>query len=95
MTGRARAIGPDDLHDFDWILAMDRENLADIRSLVPLEEPPGLARIVLFSQFCREYAEDEVPDPYYGGREGFERVLDLLEDGCAGIVEAYNEGRLA
>ena len=52
------------------------------------------AKIKLFCRFCTEHSETEVPDPYYGGAQGFELVLDLLEDGCAEITRRLKEGTL-
>lgn len=94
MEGRARQIEGPDLERFDWILVMDRENLADVETMAR-HHGRGTARIGLFCDFCEAEPEaEEVPDPYYGGPEGFERVLDLLEDGCAGIVRRYRDGSL-
>ena len=84
MTGSARGIKSKDFHDFDLILAMDRANFDDLRRLAPNEA--GLSRVRMFCEFCREFNETEVPDPYYGGLDGFENVLDLLEDGCRGLL---------
>jgi protein-tyrosine phosphatase len=67
---RARQVSEDDFHRFDLILAMDHDNLADLQSLAP----DGAMRAEV-----RLFAEVEVPDPYTGGPEGFERVLDLVE----------------
>lgn len=94
MTGRARQIVPGDLHEFDWVLVMDRENLADVQDM-SRHHGPGQARVVLFGEFCETHrGVAEVPDPYYGGPEGFERVLDLLEDGCAGLLRRWRAGEL-
>ncbi len=85
MTGSARGIKSKDFHEFDLILAMDQANFDDLRRLAPNEA--GLSRVRMFCEFCREFNETEVPDPYYGGLDGFENVLDLLEDGCQGLLE--------
>ena len=74
MTGSARGIKSKDFHEFDLILAMDRANFDDLRRLAPNEA--GLSRVRMFCEFCREFNETEVPDPYYGGLDGFENVLD-------------------
>jgi len=87
LTSRARQIRAEDLEEFDLILAMDRSNLADIRKL----STDPTAEIVLFSEFCTRHEAIDVPDPYYGGAEGFEVVLDLLEDGCAEILRQWRE----
>lgn len=69
---RARRLRPADFDDFDLLLAMDRGHLRALRSGCP---PESQTRLRLF-------LERDVPDPYYGGAEGFEEVLDLIESGC-------------
>lgn len=81
---RARRVTASDFRRFDLILAMDRDNLALLREACP---EPEHHRLRLFLDFAREADEDEVPDPYYGGPEDFERVLDLVEDAAAGLIE--------
>lgn len=85
MTGRARGVTQSDFERFDLILAMDQSNLEDLKHMAPNDA--AQAEIRLFCDFCRTRDAKEVPDPYYGGAHGFERVLDLLEDGCEGILE--------
>lgn len=81
---RARRVGRDDLQRFDWVLAMDEENLAGLRRLV---SEVGGARVGLLMAHSQRFADvHEVPDPYYGPPAGFERVLDLVEDACDGLV---------
>lgn len=92
-TGRARQVKPKDFEAFDLILAMDEENLDYLRDL-EAKRAGVRAKVRLFCDFCRSHEEREVPDPYYGGAEGFERVIDLLEDGCQGILEAWQEHQL-
>jgi protein-tyrosine phosphatase len=75
---RASQVCEDDFHRFDLILAMDENNLADLRRLAP----DGASRAEV-----RLFAATEVPDPYSGGPEGFERVLDLVESACDQWVE--------
>lgn len=81
---RARRVESEDFERFDYIFAMDRDNLAMLRSAAG--EQPG-AEIHLFLEFATEGREAEVPDPYYGGAAGFERVLDLVEDASARLLE--------
>lgn len=93
MRGSARQVVPGDFSHFDWIFAMDRsnhENLAEVRECC--SDPT--ARLVLFCDFCEEHSEAEVPDPYYGGAEGFEKVLDLLEDGCGAFLRRWKSRAL-
>lgn len=81
---RARRIARSDFESFDYILAMDRANLGELDSL-----GGGISRphVGLFMEFAPELALDEVPDPYYGGIEDFERVLDLCESGARGLLQ--------
>jgi protein-tyrosine phosphatase len=85
IIGTAKQLKLDDLKHFDLILAMDEENLQGARSLDPSSELHS--KIKLFCDYCTQHDETEVPDPYYGGGSGFEKVLDLIEDGCANLLE--------
>ena len=80
---RARHISPDDFARFDLILAMDLDNLALLREQ---SEPEYHEKICLFLEYASAQ-QTEVPDPYYGGATGFERVLDLVEDASRGLLE--------
>ena len=91
--GRARQVQPEDFGAFDLILAMDEENLADLRS-VESQASESRAHLRMFCEFCRHHDDRVVPDPYYGGPEGFERVIELLEDGCRGILEKWQKKQL-
>lgn len=86
VTGRARQVKAIDFERFDWILAMDEDNYQDLLHLQDQALAP-IAKLVKFCEFCTEHDEEDVPDPYYGGPEGFEKVLDLLEDGCAKFIQ--------
>lgn len=92
LKGRARQFQRLDFEEFDLILAMDRENYQDILAL----DPAGRYRdkVRLMCDFCTRHAEREVPDPYYGGPEGFNKVIDLLLDACQGLLQhvASNQG---
>jgi protein-tyrosine phosphatase len=81
---RARKVAREDFHRFDLLLAMDREHHDILGRLAP---PSVGHKVQLMMGFARSAAHDEVPDPYYGGPEGFELVLDLLEDAAAGLLE--------
>ena len=85
LPSRARQLEAADLLHFDHILTMDADNLAAVQRLE--RQAPGKARISPLIDHCRRLRSAEVPDPYYGGEDGFERVLDLLEDACAGLLE--------
>jgi len=85
ITGlRARVVTPDDFEKYDLVLAMDRENVAILESRAPLQYRD---RIRLFMQYAPQAYTDEVPDPYYGGANGFEAVLDLLEEAAEGLLQ--------
>jgi protein-tyrosine phosphatase len=85
LPSRARRIVRDDLLRFDHILTMDDDNLVNVRSLARGIDPG--AAITPITRYCRRFSLSEVPDPYYGGAEGFEAVLDLLDDACAGLLD--------
>ncbi|XGV99856.1 MAG: low molecular weight protein-tyrosine-phosphatase [Leptolyngbya sp. BL-A-14] len=84
LQGCARQFVKADFEAFDRILAMDRENFADICTL----DPSGQYRhkVHLMCDYCTRHALREVPDPYYGGTEGFNQVIDLLFDACEGLL---------
>jgi protein-tyrosine phosphatase len=81
---RARVVGPNDFDRFDLILAMDRENLRALQRRAPAQ---ARERLRLFLEFAPEAGVTEVPDPYYGGPNGFEDVLDLIEAASRGLIE--------
>lgn len=85
VAGSARQIRASDLEDFDLILVADRDNLTDVQAL----DGTGSHRskIRLITDYCLRHDARRVPDPYYGGRRGFEEVADLLEDACAGLLD--------
>ena len=80
---RARQVCPADFQRFHYILAMDHNNLADLRALCPPDYPGHLG---LFLSFADSWQEEEVPDPYYGGADGFNHVLDLVEAASDGLL---------
>ena len=81
---RARTVEADDFEHFDLILAMDRENLRTLERRAPAQ---ARERLRLFLEFAPEAGISEVPDPYYGGPNGFEDVLDLIEAASRGLLE--------
>lgn len=87
-TLKARHLAAEDFHRFDLILAMDRSHLALLGRHCPPEKKSSLR---LLMEFARESSHPEVPDPYYGGDEGFEHVLNLVEDACSGLLEHVRE----
>lgn len=82
---RARRVAAEDFVTFDWILAMDRTNLGELLRECP---PQFRQKVHLFLEFAGEGAE-EVPDPYYGGMEGFQEVLARCERGAQGIIQRF------
>jgi protein-tyrosine phosphatase len=87
----ARPVVPADFGRFNWLLAMDEANLAWLQKRLPAGAAP---RIELLMPHARSYpGEQEVPDPYYGGPAGFDRVLDLVEDACEGFVQRLQSER--
>ncbi|RMH64343.1 MAG: low molecular weight phosphotyrosine protein phosphatase [Calditrichaeota bacterium] len=85
LTSISRQVTAEDLRDFDYIIAMDDQNLRDLKRLDTTGEYGD--KFYKMTDFCRSCTETVVPDPYYGGAEGFEKVLDLLEDACAGLLD--------
>ncbi len=87
LTHRSRPVEIDDFFNFDRIIAMDDSNVENLRRMAPSVE--AVAKIERFAALCRSHKDVHyVPDPYYGGHDGFDKVLDLLEDGCQTILDA-------
>ena len=85
LTHRSRPVRTGDFYDFDLIVGMDDRNIEDLKERAPSVEAER--KICRMTDFCTRYTQaDHVPDPYYGGAEGFEYVLDLLEDACVGLL---------
>jgi protein-tyrosine phosphatase len=80
---RARQVEMADFLDFHLVLAMDRDNFGALQRIVP---PGREARLRMFMEFAPALGVDDVPDPYYGGADGFERVLDMIEAGSRGVL---------
>jgi protein-tyrosine phosphatase len=85
---RGRQVGASDFLEFDYILAMDQENLTNLQRICP---PQHQHKLRLFMTFSHRFSETEVPDPYYGGEQGFEQVLDMVEDAAAGLLATVLE----
>lgn len=86
LTHRSRPVKYSDFEDFDLIIGMDDRNISSLKGFARTDEEE--AKIVRMTDFCRSYTHfDHVPDPYYEGAEGFEIVLDLLEDSCRSLAE--------
>ena len=80
---RARRVDVQDFERFDYILAMDQQNMAHLEPLCP---PAHRHKLRLFLDFVPDLRDKDVPDPYYGGASGFETVLDLVEKGSEGLL---------
>lgn len=78
----ARRIKRADLDHFDLIVVMDDDNFHDVSAM----NPDSNTRLVRMCDYCEEFDETEVPDPYYGGEAGFQKVIDILEDACANLL---------
>jgi protein-tyrosine phosphatase len=84
LQGRARQFQPLDFEKFDLILAMDKQNYQDILYLDRQDQYQDKVRLIC--DFATSFPDREVPDPYYGGSQGFEYVIDLLLDACQGLL---------
>lgn len=90
LTSLGRQFNPKtDFEKFDYIIPMDNSNYRDIKRLDYNNRYEN--KIFLMTDFCTEHSVNEVPDPYYGGAEGFEFVLDILEDGCKGLLNRIKD----
>lgn len=87
-TQRARRVSETDFNRFDYLIAMDQSNRDDLIAVCPREQR-GKIRLLL--EFIEDDTVTDVPDPYYGGSHGFERVLDLVEDGARGLLQEIQE----
>lgn len=86
LTHRSRPVTADDFYNFDYIIGMDDANILKLKELAPGIE--GLNKIHRMIEFCENPMFDHVPDPYYGGEQGFENVIDMIESACDNL---YNE----
>lgn len=89
IIGRSKQLDSFDMEHYDLILAMDKNNFEGALSLARGDEQR--AKVKLFCEYCTEHNETEVPDPYYGGDGGFDHVMDLIEDGCRGLLKELSE----
>jgi protein-tyrosine phosphatase len=95
LAGAARQIGAADFDDYDLVLAADRSNLRDLEAVVPAGARAKLHLLREFDPASARAGDLDVPDPYYGGEDGFEHVLDLVEAACRGLLDMLRaDGRL-
>lgn len=85
ITHKSRKIKDFDFDNYDIIVAMDEDNLERLNDIALTLE--AQSKIVRMTDYCKIYSDDCVPDPYYGGEQGFEHVISLLEDACKGLFE--------
>jgi protein-tyrosine phosphatase len=88
LEGEARQVTPDDLRDYDVIVAMDRANERDLRAMAPDDETRE--KVVLLRSYDPDADSLDVPDPYYGGEDGFEHVLDVVDRGARGLLRTLS-----
>ena len=87
---RARRVAVEDFDAFDYVVAMDAENKASLLAICPEEFHN---KVTLFMVHTSDYSQDSVPDPYYGGASGFEKVLDMVEAASLGFLETIKQER--
>lgn len=87
---RARKVEAADFERFDMLLAMDRDNLSQLQGACPR---PHLPKLDLFMRYSTRFEGEDVPDPYFGGDQGFELVLDMVEDAATGLIEVLIKAR--
>ncbi len=91
LTSRSRQIEENDLYEFDQILVMDKDNLDAVKSLTKDQNNSVNSKIKLILSYSKNFQLDEVPDPYYGGKNGFEKVIDLLDDAIDGLIDSLTD----
>jgi len=84
LTSISRQINSNDFKEFDYVIGMDNDNLKNMQAFIP--NPSLSSKISKMTDYCSNSNPGYVPDPYYGGSDGFEQVLDLLEDACEGLL---------
>ncbi len=85
LWSRCRLIQSQDFLDFDVILAMDQQNVRELRRICP--KPELMSKLKLAASYCTRHSVSEVPDPYYGTPEDFEHVIDLAEDFSQNLIQ--------
>lgn len=88
---RARQVDMGDFYQYDYILAMDEQNY---HNLIEMSLPEHREKIQMFLDYTQDYAETEVPDPYYGGAQGFEHVFNMVDSASLGLLKHIRENHL-
>jgi protein-tyrosine phosphatase len=95
LEGTARQVRPQDFFDFDLLIAMDRENMRELRQLAPGDAERAKVRLLREFDPASEVGEQlDVPDPYYGAAGGFDEVFDLVQAACEGLLEQIRAGQV-
>lgn len=90
LTHRSRPINEADFDRFDWIVGMDEQNRERLLHLAPTTEQQK--KVIMMADYLSDHpGHATIPDPYYGGDEGFELVIELLEDACQGLLDKLIE----
>ena len=89
ITHLSRPVRITDFYDFDLIIGMDDSNISGLYDMAPGIEEEG--KIHRMTEYCMNKVTDHVPDPYYGGAQGFENVIDILEDACEGLLKKLKD----
>ncbi|MBR4312011.1 MAG: low molecular weight phosphotyrosine protein phosphatase [Bacteroidaceae bacterium] len=89
ITHLSRPVRMSDFEDFDLVIGMDDSNISRLHELAPSVEAEE--KIHRMTEYCTRIVADHVPDPYYGGAQGFENVIDILEDACEGLLATLRQ----
>lgn len=92
LQGKSRKFLVEDFSKFDHIFTMDQQNYEDVLGLATTEQES--LKVKAFCNYLKQYQDKEIPDPYYGGPQGFSYVMDLLEDGCQNILNELESKKL-
>ena len=92
IQSRGRQFDPEkDFEDFDYIFTMDASNYENVLKTAKNQNQKN--RVHLFTKFCQKHSIENVPDPYYGGEDGFSQVIDILEDACFFVLKQIQENK--
>lgn len=92
LSSTAQHFTPEFFEKFDYIITMDNSNYRNVLKLDPKGKYAN--KVIKMSHLCEEHSITEVPDPYYGGDQGFEYVLDLVEDGCSALIRRLKSDKI-
>ena len=91
LDSRSRKLKKEDLDIFDYIIAMDGQNMSNIKGLIEKNHEHYQKKIHMMTHFCRNHKVKDVPDPYFSSEDGFNQVLDLLDDAVCGLIDHLKE----